>query len=1298
MSKQLVIAAAGAVILGPAGFGLVSASTGFLIGSTAASLLFTETQKTQGPRLTDLKVSGTTYGEPIPYIEGTVRTSGQMIWASDRREIATTTEQGKGGGGAESTTYTYEVDILYMLSDCELAGLSRIWINGKLSYNTLPSASVKSAISSLEKTDLWEEVRFYSGAVTQLPDPTYEAAVGLGNAPAYRGRACVLIKSLQLGSSGQIPNLSFEVMRETTTADVSQTFASVFTENTLEHEAVYKNTAWCLTTPSALSDIRTVYKSKNWGKFKKTRVIQVGGFGGTTSEPVWVNTNGKPQFLNYTFDTSFYTDPMTVTTTDPETGVISTLIRFTPGTSANSVRTTKKLSAYDEVQDVYVLSPGVGADQGQFVIIRTPGGSAFTRFPTSVGSTPKAIAAWNGKVYVLYPSTTWVVRRYDYDGNFIDEVADSTNSYGGSGLAPNTGCIRVDSDGQCWVFNEYRGRLFKITTFFEEVSTPSNPIAYSSNLRQGVFYCEETFAAFGYEQAGTFPNFTAEFIFRRFKAPTAVAPTLQAVTERLCARADLDPSQYSASALSTITKPVRSMSISQVTPVRNVIETLAGAYFFGGVLSDKLYFKPRGGASVVTIPYADIGAGEGDAQTEPINLKDRNELEIPAQISLTYSNVEADYNVATEYSDRLITGQTSTSAVQVPLGFTAAEAKGTVDSLVYDSAAARFSTTISLLNEYARIEPTDVITVVDEDGSTYRMRVQRKTESGPVISLDLILDDASALISSGVTSADYTSSTSVASPADTTLRLLDIPLLRDGDDPVGLYVAFAPTDTTWPGSALFKSVDGVTYSERFSVPDKTTMGVTTTALTTWSGGFVFDEASSVTVQIDSGSLSSYTRDQVFDGTAPAYLIGNEIVYACNATLVSADIYTLTGFLRGMRGTEGFMSGHLADEEFTVLSTSGLRREELVTSEIGATRYYKAPTLGRALSTADERSIAFAAVGKLPFAPVNLRGQAGLPEPYFASVGLLLHFNGADGATVTTDSGNFNRTVTMTGATLSATGPKHGSAALNMTAATQVATVGTTVDLQMGSGNFTVEFWAYPTIAQNGRTAIIHHVTNSTLTNIQYLFGTDSGANGWSFQCAVGGTLYVAQGGTQTLNTWQHIAGVRLGGNIMLFVDGVLIQTTPITGSLNAPASATFRVGTRVDTPATYQFIGKIDEVRVTKNVARYLSAFTPPTEEFPDLTTGGGTTITWDRRTRFEKNFTNGYVPLAEDSELYEVDIWSSNTYTTLKRTLTTTTPSVIYTLAQQIADFGVLQTTLYVDVYQVSATVGRGRRLRGVA
>lgn len=85
--------------------------------------------------------------------------------------------------------------------------------------------------------------------------------------------------------------------------------------------------------------------------------------------------------------------------------------------------------------------------------------------------------------------------------------------------------------------------------------------------------------------------------------------------------------------------------------------------------------------------------------------------------------------------------------------------------------------------------------------------------------------------------------------------------------------------------------------------------------------------------------------------------------------------------------------------------------------------------------------------------------------------------------------------------------------------------------------------------------------------------------------------------------------------------------------------------------------------------------------------------IDWVRRTRVGWEWRD-YVDaqLGETTEAYEVEIYGEAGYTTLKRTISGLTSSATtYTSAQQVTDFGAVQSTLYVKVYQISAVVGRG-------
>lgn len=222
---------AGAYLTGgsPAGFAI-----GGMIGSIFGSLLFpVDGPDVEGPRLQDLSVQTSTYGNAIPVGYGMVRISGNIIWASPIREQAhSESTGGKGGGGSTETTYSYSVDLAIALAQGPIVGIRRVWANDKLQFNFSEPAT--APIMDKSRMDAYEdELRLFSmqrsltlylGTETQLPDPTIEAAVGIGSAPAHRGMAYVVIKDLQLSNKdfgNRVPNFEFEVVFSGTTANSS---------------------------------------------------------------------------------------------------------------------------------------------------------------------------------------------------------------------------------------------------------------------------------------------------------------------------------------------------------------------------------------------------------------------------------------------------------------------------------------------------------------------------------------------------------------------------------------------------------------------------------------------------------------------------------------------------------------------------------------------------------------------------------------------------------------------------------------------------------------------------------------------------------------------------------------------------------------------------------------------------------------------------------------------------------------------------------------------------------------------
>jgi len=104
-----------------------------------------------------------------------------------------------------------------------------------------------------------------------------------------------------------------------------------------------------------------------------------------------------------------------------------------------------------------------------------------------------------------------------------------------------------------------------------------------------------------------------------------------------------------------------------------------------------------------------------------------------------------------------------------------------------------------------------------------------------------------------------------------------------------------------------------------------------------------------------------------------------------------------------------------------------------------------------------------------------------------------------------------------------------------------------------------------------------------------VFGICSGATGYGGYSSVD---------ISDITTWHHIAGVRNGNNLLLFIDGVLVGTFDVTGVSANDSSNKLAIGRKGECTTGRYFKGYVDEPRISKGIARWTSDFTPPTEEY----------------------------------------------------------------------------------------------------
>jgi len=216
--------------------------------------------------------------------------------------------------------------------------------------------------------------------------------------------------------------------------------------------------------------------------------------------------------------------------------------------------------------------------------------------------------------------------------------------------------------------------------------------------------------------------------------------------------------------------------------------------------------------------------------------------------------------------------------------------------------------------------------------------------------------------------------------------------------------------------------------------------------------------------------------------------------------------------------------------------------------------------------------------------------------YWSNVKLLLHMDGTNGSTTFTDNSSSSHTVTVAGnAQLSTTLNRFGTASGIFTGAFGSLYLDGSSDFAFGTGDFTTEFWIY----LNGGTGVVQSLYDSrdsfgAIAPRIYKSATEKLMYFTAGADKITGTTSMTQG------VWHHVALSRYNGSTKLFLNGVQEGST-YTDTNNYVNGATSRPWLSADGAFGGSYIyGNLDELRVTKGVARYKNNFAVPVKAFPN--------------------------------------------------------------------------------------------------
>lgn len=434
-----------------------------------------------------------------------------------------------------------------------------------------------------------------------------------------------------------------------------------------------------------------------------------------------------------------------------------------------------------------------------------------------------------------------------------------------------------------------------------------------------------------------------------FLEPFSVRGTenLQTVVEDIISRTKLTTSDINATALAT--KQVRGYLLARSMPYRDALEPLATAYNFHGVEENGVIrFRFNDAVSDKTIPEDDLLRSGFEAIFEEARGM---ELETPRGLFVTHRDPD-QYDIKGTQGARRITtpeqtvGSVGEMSVELPLTLSTEEAAQIAERILYDSWVQRESVKFRLPHRYLDLLANDNLTITAE-GRTETVKIQRITVGANLeLEIEAVVVDGEVYTSRlpGVTPIGPPSfqvdgsglGVGVTPPFSTDVDgfLIDSPLLR-------------VTDLTSRGSALIYFTAGASYGGDTFVgatlaTDYNASGYEGRAVLGAGTGMTWGQLSSVmpdipdpawnSIQEVSVTVTIYAGETELVSVSIDDLIGNDLN---NAMLIRADgtmeiisfrdvasaggsSYTLTGFMRGKRGTSTMAEDYAAGTYFVLL--------------------------------------------------------------------------------------------------------------------------------------------------------------------------------------------------------------------------------------------------------------------------------------------------------------------------------------------------------------------------------------------
>lgn len=430
--------------------------------------------------------------------------------------------------------------------------------------------------------------------------------------------------------------------------------------------------------------------------------------------------------------------------------------------------------------------------------------------------------------------------------------------------------------------------------------------------------------------------------------------SVASIIMELAVRAGMDPRMLNVSKLGLLSAP--GFAITNSYPATSAMQSLSQIFAFDASNFDgRVQFIPRGENTVATITEDELL----DEDEEIDESKREDTLAVPRVMNLNYYDLQGglatDKQTSERGGDRRATGELQ---LQTPVVLSADQAKQALivnhKVTIEDS---KGELRFRLPDKWLRLVASNCI-FLQWRGRTERGRITRCDIMDGFQEYRLRRDRQTAYVSNA--EGFPAGSTSVPAPnvaGPTLLEILDIPILHDVDDGLGLsiYIAVSGLNDAWQGASVELSYDGgANYVQARDARVPITIGELVTGLADHPADFP-DQAHTCRVRILTPNAELEETDlEGLQNRKNLAIIGDEIVQFAGADEVEQGVWELSYFLRGRKDTG--TAAHDIGERFVMLDE--LTALPAAVTDLGRTLTFRATTFGSGTETGTVKSATY----------------------------------------------------------------------------------------------------------------------------------------------------------------------------------------------------------------------------------------------------------------------------------------------------------------------------------------------------